>query len=404
MTDVSTRAGRFAKQPQGYQAFRPAPLPPDPPIAFDSAMIKLLSTADQELGRLDGVARTMPNPDLFVAMYVRQEAVLSSRIEGTQSTLDDVLAFELDSRNREIPRDVEEVVNYVRAMNYGLQRVVSLPPSRRLIREIHAELLQGVRGADKRPGEFRTEQNYIGVGRVSIERATFIPPAPGDMDAALDDLERFLNEETDLPALVHCGLAHAQFETIHPFMDGNGRVGRLLITFLLCYRGILHRPLLYLSAFLANNRVEYYDRLMAIRERGDWEGWLRFFLRGVAETANEAARTAQSILELRERHRLMLQLDDAHPNAYRLLDLLFQHPFVNVGFIEQTLTIAYVTANKLVDQFQRLGVLEETTGQRRFRRYRYTPYLVLFDGHSHSRVDSSPPQTTETVVASSPRA
>lgn len=397
MAGVSTRAGQFVKQPQGYRTFRPASLPPDPAIFFDPQLIKLLSAADQALGRLDGVARMMPNPNLFVAMYVRQEAVLSSRIEGTQSTLDDVLAFELDEQSREIPLDVEEVVNYVRAMNYGLDLATSLPPSRRLIREIHAELLQGVRGADKRPGEFRAEQNYIGAGRVPIERATFIPPAPDDMNSALDAFERFLNEDADLPPLIHCGLAHAQFETIHPFMDGNGRVGRLLITFLLCYQGILHRPLLYLSAFLASHRIEYYDRLMAVRERGDWEGWLAFFLQGVLETAREAAQTAQNILDLRENHRTLLQDAGASPNALRLLDLLFERPLVNVGFVEQSLSINYVTANKLVGLLQRLGILDETTGQRRNRRYRYTPYLALFSERTDDTADPSTFQTTETV-------
>jgi Fic family protein len=361
-------------------------------------MIKLLSDADQALGRLDGAARMMPNPELFVAMYVRQEAVLSSRIEGTQSTLDDVLEFELDAQVPGFPSDVEEVVNYIRAMNYGLERTAALPPSRRLIREIHAELLQGVRGADKRPGEFRTEQNYIGEDRVPIEQATFIPPTPEDMDRALDAFERFLNEEIDLPVLVHCGLAHAQFETIHPFMDGNGRVGRLLITFLLCYRGILHRPLLYLSAFLERHRTEYYGRLMSIRERGDWEGWLTFFLRAVVETAVEAAQTAQSVLNLREQHRAALQTVNAGPRSYRLLDLLFEHPIVNVHLIEQSLSISYATANKLVDQFCGLQILEETTGWRRNRRYRYTPYVLLFSGR-YAPLDSSSLQADEHTVA-----
>lgn len=339
----------------------------------------------------------MPNPDLFVAMYVRQEAVLSSRIEGTQSTLDDVLTFELDARSQEIPRDVEEVVNYVKAMNYGLSRVASLLPSRRLMRELHAQLLQGVRGADRHPGEFRTEQNYIGVGKVPIERATFVPPAPSDMDAALDNLERILNEDTDPPALIHCGLAHAQFETMHPFTDGNGRVGRLLITLLLCYRGILHRLLLYLSGLLAANRLKYYDRLMAIRERGDWEGWLKFFLRGVGDTADEAAQTAQRILELRERHRILLQETGASHHAHRLLDLLFERPVLDVGFVERTLSVAYVTANKLVEQFQRLGSVEETTGQRRNWRFRYSPDLSLFDQRQYRSADSSTHQTTKSV-------
>jgi Fic family protein len=222
------------------------------------------------------------------------------------------------------------------------------------------------------------------------------------MEVALDRFERFLNEGDDIPSLIHCGLAHAQFETIHPFMDGNGRVGRLLITFLLCNRGVLHRPLLYLSTFLANNRVEYYDRLMAIRERGDWEGWLRFFLRGVGETADEAARTARRILELRERHRGALQEAGASPHAHRLLDLLFERPLLNVGFVEQSLAVAYVTANKLVEQFQRLGILEEITGQRRNRRFRYAPYLVLFDDRVYEHADASILQTTATVSSSTP--
>lgn len=399
MVSSSSRAGYFIQQPQGYRTFRPAPLPPaEPPLTFDPQLIRVLSDADLALGRLDGVARIMPNPDLFVAMYVRQEAVLSSRIEGTQSTLDDVLAFELDEHSREIPLDVQEVVNYVRAMNHGLALATSLPPSRRLIREIHTELLHGVRGAEKRPGEFRREQNYIGARGVPIDRATFIPPSPDDLDPALDALERFLNEDSNLPPLIHCGLAHAQFETIHPFMDGNGRVGRLLITFLLCYRGMLHRPLLYLSAFLAQNRLEYYDRLMAIRERGDWEGWLRFFLRGVFETATEAAQTAQSILELRELHRTLLQDAGASMNGFRLLDLLFERPLVNVTFVEQHLSVTFVTANKLIRQFQELGLLEETTGQRRNRRYRYSAYLKLFDEREPRQARLSRLETTSTVT------
>jgi Fic family protein len=402
MAASSTRAGQFLRQPQGYRAFVPAPLPPDPPTIFDSTMIHLLSRADQALGRLDGIAQTMPNPDLFVAMYVRQEAVLSSRIEGTQSTLDDVLAFELDASSREIPRDVEEVVNYIQAMNYGLDRAAALPPSRRLIREIHGELLRGVRGAEKRPGEFRNEQNYIGAERAPIEKAIFIPPPPGEMERALDDFERFLNAENDLPSLIHCGLAHAQFETIHPFMDGNGRVGRLLITFLLCYRGVLHRPLLYLSAYLASSRSEYYDRLMAVREHGDWEGWLKFFLRGVEETADTAARTARAILELRERQRSLLQHHGAGAHAQRLLGLAFERPLLNVGLVERDLSITYVTANRLVELFQRLGILEETTGQRRNRRYRHTQYLALFDEDTDVRLGPALPHVTTKAISSMP--
>jgi len=373
------RAGRYVKQAAGYRAFIPTPLPPDPPVQLDRAMIALLSRADQAVGRLDGLAQTIPNPELFVAMYVRREAVLSSQIEGTQSTLEDVLTFELDPRAREFPKDVEEVVNYVRAMNYGLQRLATLPLSLRLIREIHAELLRNVRGADRRPGEFRTSQNWIGPASAPLAKATFVPPPAPDMHEALDNFEKFLHQERDLPVLIHCGLAHAQFETIHPFLDGNGRVGRLLIAFLLVHRGSLHRPLLYLSHYLKRHRLEYFDRLMAVREQGDWEGWLKFFLRGVAETAEEATGTAQAIVNLREKHRALIQEKGLGLSGLRLLDVLFQQPLINVNLVKEKLGVSFVTASKLVEQIERLGPLEETTGARRNRRYRYTPYLALFE-------------------------
>ena len=281
----SVRAGRLVRQIAGYRAFVPAPLPPDPPLAMDAEMIRLLSDADRELGRLDGVSSILPNPDLFVAMYVRQEAVLSSQIEGTQSTLEDVLRFEVDETGRNSPKDIREVVNYVNAMNHGLERLRQLPLCNRLIREIHETLMSGVRGGDRTPGEFRRTQNWIGPPGCTLNTASFVPPSVADMVAALDQLERFLHDRISLPHLIHCGLAHAQFESIHPFLDGNGRVGRLLITFLLCEREILHRPLLYLSAYLKARRIEYYDRLTAIRFDGDWEGWIKFFLRGVFEVS-----------------------------------------------------------------------------------------------------------------------
>ncbi|MCK4963099.1 MAG: Fic family protein [Anaerolineales bacterium] len=378
MATHNTRAGRYVKQLTGYKAFIPAPLPPDPQIRVDASMLALLSRADQALGRLDGLTQTLPNPDLFVAMYVRREAVLSSQIEGTQSTLDDVLDFELDAQGRELPKDIEEIVNYVHAMNYGLNRLAKLPLSQRLIREIHGELLTGVRGAERSPGEFRSSQNWIGEAGAPLSKAAFVPPPVPEMKQALNNLERFMHQEGDLPVVIHCGLVHAQFETIHPFLDGNGRVGRLLITFLLCYRGILHRPLLYLSLYLKKHRSEYYDRLMAVREDGHWEGWLEFFLRGVAETAEEATNTAHSIVNLREKHRSLIQGQDLGLNGFRLLDLLFQRPLVNVNLVKERLKVAFVTANKLINQFEDLRLLEETTGGRRNRRYRYTTYLNLF--------------------------
>ncbi len=373
----SVRAGRFVLQPSGYSAFYPAALPPSPALDIDLEMVGLLSLADQWLGRLDGVTRTMPNPNLFVAMYVRREAVLSSQIEGTQSTLDDILAFELDRRDRDLPHDVEEVVNYVKAMNYGLDRLSTLPISMRLLREIHRELLEGVRGGERYPGEFRATQNWIGAPGVSLVRATFIPPPVPQMHGALDDLERFLHD-SPLPALIHAAVAHAQFETIHPFIDGNGRVGRLLITFLLCHRGVLHRPLLYLSHYLKQHRGEYYEHLTAIREEGEWEDWLRFFLVGVSETAEEATATAGAIMLLRDDHRRVVQEANLGVHGLRLADLLFESPLVNVNFVKAELDVSFVTANRLIERFTEVGILVEVTGRRRNRLFRYAPYLALF--------------------------
>ncbi len=345
---------------------------------MDESTIGLLAQANLELGRLDGVTRTLPNPDLFLAMYVRREAVLSSQIEGTQSTLDDVLAYELDPAAGELPRDVEEIVNYVKAMNHSLRRVESLPLSLRLIREIHGHLMRNVRGMDRDPGQFRTTQNWIGPQLVPLERATFVPPPPRAMTEALSDFEKFLHNE-HLDPLVLSGLAHAQFETIHPFLDGNGRVGRLLVTFLLVHRRVLQRPLLYLSYFLKLHRTEYYDRLMAVRMSGDWEGWMRFFLRGIAETAVDAVTTATSIVALREQHRERVQATRPFGlNGLRLLDLLYERPLINVGLVRDRLELSFVTAGKLVEGFQAAGLLNETTGKRRGRVFRYSPYLELF--------------------------
>jgi Fic family protein len=374
------RAGRYVKQASGYRAFIPAPLPPDPPIAMDAEAMRLLSDADRSLGRLDGVTSVLPNPDLFVAMYVRHEAVLSSQIEGTQSTLEDVLQFEIDAKGHDRPKDVEEVVNYVHAMNYGLERLKDFPFSLRLIREIHANLLAGVRGGDRTPGEFRKSQNWIGPAGCTLATALFVPPPVYEMHQALDNFEKFLHDTTSFPVLIHCGLAHARFETIHPFIDGNGRIGRLLITFLLCQREVLQRPLLYLSYYLKAHRAQYYDRLMAIRHDGDWEGWLKFFLRGVYEVSQAATATARAILNLREGHRqLIAQKIGGSANGLRLLDFLFEQPLISVRLVGQHLQSSYVTASKLVDQFVELGLLRETTGWQRNRRYRYEPYLALFE-------------------------
>lgn len=381
MNSRTGRAGRYIKQGTGdtvFRAFIPAFLPPEPPLQIDAAMARLLSDADRALGRLDGVASILPNPELFVAMYVKQEAVLSSQIEGTQSTLEDVLEFEADGKGADHPQDIEEVVNYVSAMNHGINRLPELPLSLRLIREIHGELLKGVRGQQRNPGEFRTTQNWIGSSNCSLNNAEYVPPPVNEMKAALSNFEAFLHERDSLPHLVQVGLAHAQFETIHPFLDGNGRVGRLLITLLLCERGILQRPLLYLSHYFKAHRSQYYDRLMAVRHDGDWEGWIRFFLKGVTEVSRAATDTARAILLLRETHRAQVGQSSSTHGA-SLLEQLFKHPVVSIGKAQELMGCSYVTAAKTIEAFERLNILVEITGQQRNRRYRYASYINLFE-------------------------
>lgn len=372
----SLRAGRYMQQPSGYKAFIPAPLPPDPPVVFSGELQTLLSSADRDLARLDAIASLLPNPDLFVAMYVRHEAVLSSQIEGTQSTLEDVLAFEADGMRDDTPKDVEEVVNYVRAMNHGLKRLPDFPLSLRLLREIHGELMKGVRGGDKSPGEFRTSQNWIGGRASTLTTAAFVPPPPHELMNTLGAFERFLHDaRATVPLLVRCGLAHAQFETIHPFLDGNGRVGRLLITLMLCEDGALSQPLLYLSLYLKAHRAEYYDRLTAIRNHGHWEQWLGFFLRGVSLTARVATQTARDIVAMREAHRATVA---KNARALTLLDILYRQPTISVSKVAQQVACTFPTAAKIVRDFEARGWLRELTGYERNRLWRYQPYLDLF--------------------------
>lgn len=382
MNPIPGRAGRYVRQPTGYRAFVPAPLPPDPTVRLDGELRVLLSQADRALGRLDGSVVTLPNPDLFVFMYVRKEAVLSSQIEGTQSSLQDLLAAEADLLDSvDVPRDVNEVVNYVDAMNHGLARLDELPVSTRLIREIHERLMRGVRGGRLTPGELRRSQNWIGPGGATLSTATFVPPPPELVPEALGALELFLNErDDDLPLLVKIGLAHAQFETIHPFLDGNGRVGRLLITFLLTERGVLHRPVLYLSHYLKRHRQEYYDRLQAVRDQGDWEGWLGFFLRGVVDVSGEATETARRLLRLREAHRAAItdQLGRAAGNGHRVLEALFDRPIISVSDAQALTGTSFAPTNQLIARMTEMGILQEITGNVRNRRFRYEPYVRLF--------------------------
>jgi len=376
----SRRAGTYRRQPTGYDAFIPAPLPPDPPLRLDARLQGLLSRADRALGRLDGAVLNLPNPDLFVFMYVRKEAVLSSQIEGTQSSLQDVLAAEARLLDPRRPGDVHEVLNYIDALRHGLDRLRELPVSVRLIREIHARLVRGARGGHLRPGELRRSQNWIGPPGATLHEAVFVPPPPSVVPEALADLERFIHGECRLPPLVRIALAHAQFETIHPFLDGNGRIGRLLITFLLCHWGILEKPVLYLSHYLRAHRAEYYDRLQAVRDEGDWEGWLEFFLAAVDEVARQATLTARRIVELREEHRARItdNLGRAAGNGHKVLEVLFERPIVSVKDVQQITSTTFAAANQLVKRLVELGLLIEVTGQARNRRFRYEPYVRLF--------------------------
>jgi Fic family protein len=375
------RAGSYVQQRSGYRAFLPAPLPPNPAVSLSGELQNLLSAADRALGRLDGSITTLPNPDLFVFMYVRKEAVLSSQIEGTQSSLQDVLAAEAHILNRDRPSDVREVLNYIDALRHGLERLDTLPVSVRLFCEIHERLMRGVRGSHLTPGEPRRTQNWIGPAGCTLNSATFVPPPPHEVPQALSDLERFLHYDGSLPLLLKIGLAHAQFETIHPFLDGNGRIGRLLIALLLSEAEVLQKPVLYLSHFFKRERQAYYDHLQAVRDRGDWEAWLRFFLRGVVEVSQQATETARRILQLREQHRARIAEHFGYSagSGHRVLEAMYERPILSVKDAEEITGNSYAAANNLVAKLAELGLVREITGQARNRRFRYEPYIRLFE-------------------------
>ena len=380
-SNSSPRAGRMVHQTSGYRAFIPNPLPPVPAIDLTGNVQALLSQADHALGLLEGAALLLPNPELFVFMYIRKEAVLSSQIEGTQSSLQDVLAAEAKLFDPNAPSDVGEVVNYVRAMQHGIARLDQLPISVRLIREIHAELMQGVRGGNLTPGELRRSQNWIGSAGCGIRNASFVPPPPHEMLQAMSELELFLNSPSSLPLLVQIAIAHVQFETIHPFLDGNGRVGRLLITFLLMNRGLLTQPVLYLSHHFKRHRSAYYEHLQTVRTRGDWEGWIEFFLQGVIDVSREAALTAKSILAMREEYRSKIAdtMGRGAGSAHRVMEKLFDQPIVAVATVREWLDITPAGANSVVNRLVEIGLLSEITGYARNRRFRFDPYLKLFE-------------------------
>jgi Fic family protein len=373
------RIGRFIDMPVGgeiLRAFVPPPLPPEPPIDVLS-LLDRLSVAERALGRLDGITMLLPRQELFLYMYVRKEAVLSSQIEGTQSTLSDLLRFETEAQAGEPVDDIREVSNYVDAMMFGLERLQELPLSLRLIREMHARLLQSGRGGTKNPGEFRRSQNWIGGTRPG--NALFVPPPVTELDAALAALEAFMHEDQSrLPALIKAGLLHVQFETIHPFLDGNGRIGRLLVTLYLCVHGVLRKPLLYLSLYLKTRRTDYYRLLQEIRERGSWEAWLEFFLEGVAETANQAFDAATRIVDLfkHDRDRIIAGSERAG-SALRIHDLMQQKPFVTSNQLVERTGLSSPTVNAALADLERLGIVEEVTGRRRGRVFGYRRYLAI---------------------------
>ncbi|RVE98718.1 Fic family protein [Sinorhizobium meliloti] len=381
--ETAGRLGRFVETAVGgerVKAFVPPPLPPNPPLEI-TGLLTRLSAAERALGRLDGVSILLPNKELFLYMYVRKEAVLSSQIEGTQSTLSDLLRFETEAISGEPVDDIREVSNYVDAMMFGLERMRQLPLSLRLIREMHQRLLDSGRGGRRSPGEFRTSQNWIGGTRPG--NAMFVPPPANEVMTCLGDWERFIHEETpSIPPLIKAGLIHVQFETIHPFLDGNGRLGRLLITLFLCATGVLQQPLLYLSLYFKSRRPDYYRLLQEVREYGTWEAWLEFFLDGVAETADQAFETANRIARLfhDDRERIVRE-SERTGSVLQIHEIMRTSPYLTAASAAKRSGLTVPTVNAALDQLQRLGVVEEATGRRRGRVFVYRAYMdILSDG------------------------
>lgn len=377
---INRHTGEYASTSttgETVRAFVPLPLPPKPPLEL-GALYPLLDRANQALGRLDGLSTLLPDTEFFLYLYVRKEAVLSSQIEGTQSSLSDLLLFENEGTPGVPMDDVREVSNYVAAMQHGLERLhEGFPLSLRLIREIHEILLRGGRGAEQTPGEFRRSQNWIGGTRPG--NAVYVPPPPERLMECLDSFEKFLHDETQtLPLLVQLGLIHVQFETIHPFLDGNGRLGRLLITLLLCSRGALHEPLLYLSLYFKTHRSRYYELLQKVRKEGIWEEWLEFFLEGTETTAKQAADTAGELIRLFEADRKRIQaLGRSALSALRVHEYMQKKPLINIGVAARNLGLSVPTVSSALKRLEELGIAVEITGRDRNRLFAYTSYLQI---------------------------
>lgn len=372
------RAGSYVDNLTGesaYQSFKPSPLPPMPELTMDEETVRLIIDANNQLAKLDTASQLIANADLFISMYVRKEALISSQIEGTQCTLDDVLDPEVDTNAN---LDVSDVINYVKATQYALMRLEKFPLCSRFIREVHEVLMEGVRGEDKTPGEFRRSQNWIGPANCSLKEARYIPPNVEDMQAAMSDLEKYMNESVEYDPLVRVALIHYQFETIHPFLDGNGRIGRLLILLYLMEQRVLTKPVIYISYFLKKNQVEYYDRISEVRRSGNFEQWIRFFLEAVSKAA---ADSLESINKLSHLHDINIEklpkTTRSKDNLRAVFDYIEQYPIIDIKKTAKELEISYNTAATAVKKLVELGILKETTNAARNRVYAYEEYLEI---------------------------
>ncbi|MCI8929042.1 MAG: Fic family protein [Lachnospiraceae bacterium] len=375
---MNSRAGHYKSNLSGemaYKSFVPSPLPPAPPIELTEDIVSLLVKANSQLAVLESVATRIPNVELFVSMYVRKEALMSSQIEGTQATLEDVLDPMLEANTN---RNVADVVNYIKATEFAIERLKTLPLCNRLIRETHAALMEGVRGQEKNPGEFRHSQNWIGGQGSTLKNARYIPPAPDDMLDAMSDLEKYVNADDELDTLIRAALIHYQFETIHPFLDGNGRVGRLLITLFLMEKKVLTTPALYISYFLKKNRVEYYDRMTEVRTKGNYEQWVKFFLQAIMESAEDATATIDELIVLHDANvTIISKLGRAAKNAILVFNYLESNPIIEIRKTAEALGITFNTASSAVNRLVDAGILFQTSDTSRNRTFAYEAYLDI---------------------------
>ncbi|MBR3995399.1 MAG: Fic family protein [Clostridia bacterium] len=370
------RSGEYVSNLSGeaaYKSFRPSPLPPE--IEMDAEMIELLTSATKSLSALDTMSTYIPNMNLFVSMYVRKEALLSSQIEGTQATLEDVLDPMVEKNANQ---NVADVINYIKATEYALERIKTLPLCSRLIKETHEVLLGGVRGEEKNPGEFRISQNWIGAQGSSLKNARYIPPNVEDMTVAISDLEKYINSDDSLDVLIQAALIHYQFETIHPFLDGNGRVGRLLITLFLMEKKALNSPSLYISYYLKKNRIEYYDRMSEVRNKDNYEQWIKFFLRAIAESSDEAVDTIKKLSDLHNKNvELISNMGKASKNVQIIFDYLEKNPIIDTRKTSEELGISYSTVSRVIAKLEECGILKQTDNASRNRVFAYEDYLEI---------------------------